>query len=130
MKLPIAAVIVLSRILLDGPSSTSPSFVDALSLGGGISPAIVAGTLPRGGARIRIAGNRRAHAGANDAASSTSAAAPDDGDDDGDARTPTEDDDGKSTISSAAFNLIKGAVGSGVLSLPAGVAAYGDVRRA
>jgi amino acid permease len=34
------------------------------------------------------------------------------------------------TISSAAFNLIKGAVGSGVLSLPAGVAAYGDVRRA
>jgi amino acid permease len=34
------------------------------------------------------------------------------------------------TLASASFNLIKGAVGSGVLSLPAGVAAYGDVRRA
>ena len=40
------------------------------------------------------------------------------------------DDDDGSTLASASFNLIKGAVGSGVLSLPAGVAAYGDVRRA
>ena len=34
------------------------------------------------------------------------------------------------TISAAAFNLIKGCVGSGVLSLPAGVAAIGDVPKA
>ena len=34
------------------------------------------------------------------------------------------------TISAAAFNLIKGCVGSGVLSLPAGVAAIGDVPNA
>ncbi|KAL7529414.1 hypothetical protein ACHAXR_002956 [Thalassiosira sp. AJA248-18] len=34
------------------------------------------------------------------------------------------------TISKAAFNLIKGCVGSGVLSLPAGVAAIGDVPKA
>lgn len=42
----------------------------------------------------------------------------------------TTNDDGGSTLASAAFNLIKGAVGCGVLSLPAGVAAYGDVRKA
>lgn len=40
------------------------------------------------------------------------------------------DDDVGSTLASASFNLIKGAVGSGVLSLPAGVAAYGDVPKA
>lgn len=40
------------------------------------------------------------------------------------------DNDVGSTLASASFNLIKGAVGSGVLSLPAGVAAYGDVRKA
>ena len=34
------------------------------------------------------------------------------------------------TISAATFNLIKGCVGSGVLSLPAGVAAIGDVPEA
>ena len=34
------------------------------------------------------------------------------------------------TIAMATFNLIKGCVGSGVLSLPAGVAAIGDVRTA
>jgi len=42
-------------------------------------------------------------------------------------------DDSKSneqTISLASFNLIKGCVGSGVLSLPAGVAAIGDVSKA
>ncbi len=33
-------------------------------------------------------------------------------------------------IATAAFNLIKGCVGSGVLSLPAGVAAIGDVSSA
>jgi len=37
---------------------------------------------------------------------------------------------GEQTISAAAFNLIKGCVGSGVLSLPAGVAAIGDVPKA
>jgi sodium-coupled neutral amino acid transporter 11 len=41
-----------------------------------------------------------------------------------------DEDDVGSTLASASFNLIKGAVGSGVLSLPAGVAAYGDVRKA
>ena len=44
--------------------------------------------------------------------------------------TKDNDDDVGSTLASASFNLIKGAVGSGVLSLPAGVAAYGDVRKA
>lgn len=42
-------------------------------------------------------------------------------------------DDSKSseqTIAAAAFNLIKGCVGAGVLSLPAGVAAIGDVPKA
>ncbi len=34
------------------------------------------------------------------------------------------------TIAAAAFNLIKGCVGAGVLSLPAGVAAIGDVPKA
>lgn len=56
---------------------------------------------------------------ANAASSATAA----DGDNDNDGA-------GKSSIASASFNLIKGAVGSGVLSLPAGVAAYGDVRGA
>ena len=36
----------------------------------------------------------------------------------------------KQTIATATFNLIKGAVGAGVLSLPAGVAAIGDVPKA
>ncbi len=42
-------------------------------------------------------------------------------------------DDSKSreqSIAAAAFNLIKGCVGAGVLSLPAGVAAIGDVPKA
>jgi hypothetical protein len=34
------------------------------------------------------------------------------------------------TIATATVNLIKGAVGAGVLSLPAGVAAIGDVPKA
>ena len=45
-------------------------------------------------------------------------------------KSDNDDDDVGSTLASASFNLIKGAVGSGVLSLPAGVAAYGDVRKA
>ena len=36
----------------------------------------------------------------------------------------------KQTIATATFNLIKGCVGAGVLSLPAGVAAIGDVPNA
>jgi hypothetical protein len=47
--------------------------------------------------------------------------------------TSTVSDDSKSreqTIAAAAFNLIKGCVGAGVLSLPAGVAAIGDVPKA
>ncbi len=34
------------------------------------------------------------------------------------------------SIATAALNLVKGCVGSGVLSLPAGVAAIGDVPKA
>ena len=42
-----------------------------------------------------------------------------------------EESDGNScSIPMASFNLIKGAVGSGVLSLPAGVAAIGDLKSA
>jgi amino acid permease len=33
---------------------------------------------------------------------------------------------GKSSLSTAAFNLVKGIVGAGVLSLPSGIAAFGD----
>ena len=40
------------------------------------------------------------------------------------------DTDNSCSIPMASFNLIKGAVGSGVLSLPAGVAAIGDVKSA
>ena len=36
----------------------------------------------------------------------------------------------KQTIATATFNLIKGCVGAGVLSLPSGVAAIGDVPKA
>lgn len=36
----------------------------------------------------------------------------------------------KSTLSVAIFNLVKGIVGAGVLSLPAGVAAFGDAKSA
>ena len=49
------------------------------------------------------------------------------------AAAATIPDDSKSreqTIAAAAFNLIKGCVGAGVLSLPAGVAAIGDVPKA
>lgn len=50
------------------------------------------------------------------------------------AATSSEDGgDSKSneqTIAAASFNLIKGCVGSGVLSLPSGVAAIGDVPQA
>jgi len=41
-----------------------------------------------------------------------------------------DSDDNSCSIPMASFNLIKGAVGSGVLSLPAGVAAIGDVKSA
>mmetsp|Transcript_20831 Transcript_20831/g.30812 ORF Transcript_20831/g.30812 Transcript_20831/m.30812 type:complete len:476 (-) Transcript_20831:60-1487(-) len=37
---------------------------------------------------------------------------------------------GKSSLSTAMFNLVKGIVGVGVLSLPAGVAAFGDAQSA
>ncbi len=123
------AIIVLIHILVDGPSSTSSTYADALSFGGIAPPLAATGTLPRGGgggARIRSSDHRRTAAvptRANAAASIVT----DNNDDDDDAPLAS---DGKSTISSAAFNLIKGAVGSGVLSLPAGVAAYGDVKRA
>ena len=40
------------------------------------------------------------------------------------------DDSNSCSMPMASFNLIKGAVGSGVLSLPAGVAAIGDVKAA
>jgi hypothetical protein len=49
------------------------------------------------------------------------------------ASTATASDDSSAreqTIAAAAFNLIKGCVGAGVLSLPAGVAAIGDVPKA
>ena len=36
----------------------------------------------------------------------------------------------KSTMQAAIFNLVKGIVGAGVLSLPAGVAAFGDEKSA
>lgn len=39
-------------------------------------------------------------------------------------------EDGKSSLSTAMFNLVKGIVGAGVLSLPAGVAAFGDAKSA
>lgn len=39
-------------------------------------------------------------------------------------------DAGKSSLSTAMFNLVKGIVGAGVLSLPAGVAAFGDAKSA
>lgn len=39
-------------------------------------------------------------------------------------------DSGKSSLSTAMFNLVKGIVGAGVLSLPAGVAAFGDAKGA
>eukprot|EP00985_Skeletonema_marinoi_P007407 scaffold3253_cov174-Skeletonema_marinoi.AAC.1 len=41
-----------------------------------------------------------------------------------------DNDNSSCSITMASFNLIKGAVGSGVLSLPAGVAAIGDVKSA
>ena len=41
-----------------------------------------------------------------------------------------EGDNNEQTIATAALNLIKGCVGAGVLSLPAGVAAIGDVKKA
>jgi len=44
--------------------------------------------------------------------------------------SPSKSGGGEQTIALATFNLIKGAVGAGVLSLPAGVAAIGDVPRA
>eukprot|EP00555_Chaetoceros_dichaeta_P006834 CAMPEP_0198275878 /NCGR_PEP_ID=MMETSP1447-20131203/65014_1 /TAXON_ID=420782 /ORGANISM="Chaetoceros dichaeta, Strain CCMP1751" /LENGTH=502 /DNA_ID=CAMNT_0043970785 /DNA_START=461 /DNA_END=1969 /DNA_ORIENTATION=- len=39
-------------------------------------------------------------------------------------------DSSKSSLSTAVFNLVKGIVGVGVLSLPAGVAAFGDAKSA
>jgi hypothetical protein len=127
------AIIVLIHILVDGPSSTSSTYADALSFGG-IAPPLAAtaatGTLPRGGgggARIRSSDHRRTAAVPTRANAAASIVTDNNDDDDDDAPLAS---DGKSTISSAAFNLIKGAVGSGVLSLPAGVAAYGDVKRA
>eukprot|EP00979_Chaetoceros_neogracilis_P003927 scaffold687_cov288-Chaetoceros_neogracile.AAC.19 len=39
-------------------------------------------------------------------------------------------DSGKSSLSTAMFNLVKGIVGVGVLSLPAGVSAFGDAQSA
>ena len=39
-------------------------------------------------------------------------------------------ENGKSSLSTAMFNLVKGIVGVGVLSLPAGVAAFGDAKTA
>ncbi|KAL9183130.1 hypothetical protein ACHAXT_004917 [Thalassiosira profunda] len=83
---------------------TTPSF--ALTIGQ--TPL----TLPRGGGR-----------GVNLRMTATTLSASDVAADD-------EDNSGEQTISAAAFNLIKGAVGSGVLSLPAGVAAIGDVPKA
>ena len=41
-----------------------------------------------------------------------------------------DEESNKQTIATATFNLIKGCVGAGVLSLPAGVAAIGDVPKA
>ena len=43
------------------------------------------------------------------------------------AESEGEEKSTEQSIASATFNMIKGAVGSGVLSLPAGVAAIGDV---
>ena len=127
MKIANAAVVL--SILVDG-SMVTPS--DALSFGS-LHPSSAffsspkpkhddVRTLPPLGG-----GNRRRGIVANaaSAASSSSPATSDDDDDDENGAKSS-----KSTIASASFNLIKGAVGSGVLSLPAGVAAYGDVRRA
>jgi hypothetical protein len=124
MKIANAAVVL--SILVDG-SMVTPS--DALSFGS-LHPSSaffsspkpkhddVRTLLPLGG------GNRRRGIVANAASAASSPATSDDDDDENGAKSS------KSTIASASFNLIKGAVGSGVLSLPAGVAAYGDVRRA
>lgn len=43
------------------------------------------------------------------------------------AAAKAEGDSNEQTIATATLNLIKGCVGAGVLSLPAGVAAIGDV---
>jgi len=125
MKIANAAVVL--SILVDG-SMVTPS--DALSFGS-LHPSSaffsspkpkhddVRTLLPLGG------GNRRRGIVANAASAASSPTTSDDDDDDENGAKSS-----KSTIASASFNLIKGAVGSGVLSLPAGVAAYGDVRRA
>ena len=42
------------------------------------------------------------------------------------AATAATDDDDKTSLSASTFNLIKACVGSGVLALPAGVAAFAD----
>ena len=44
--------------------------------------------------------------------------------------TADDDDDDKTSLSASTFNLIKACVGSGVLALPAGVAAFADSKQA
>ena len=46
------------------------------------------------------------------------------------AAATTADDDDKTSLSASTFNLIKACVGSGVLALPAGVAAFADSKQA
>ena len=90
-----------------------------------IAPIVTAATssvlsLPRGGGG-RGGGVRGGAMRLNSSAATSSA---------NDEDSPSKSGGGEQTIALATFNLIKGAVGAGVLSLPAGVAAIGDVPRA
>lgn len=103
-------------IVVDGPSSY------AFSMGTRSNNIATVPTNSRKALSLPRGGNGARGVNTLMKASSAAAAAASDGAVSSDASKSTEQ-----SISSAAFNLIKGCVGSGVLSLPAGVAAIGDV---